>query len=141
MQRAASQFLACLPCLKTLALILARRRAHPCLHARMSCTNGWATHARTTPELRLGGRCTTDYPNGRTARRCTSHGGRPPCTRPDLRCGDLEMDVAALPVSTNSWANSKLATSLNGEEYRSLVGAELRAASDGGAASEFVSSR
>jgi hypothetical protein len=114
MQRAASQFLACLPCLKTLALILARRRAHPCLHARMSCTNGWATHARTSPELRLGGRCTIDYTNGGTVRCCTSHGGRTPYTRLDLRCGDLEMDVAALPVSTRtlSWRQVSMARSI-----------------------------
>lgn len=99
------------------------------------------THARTSLELRLGARCTTDNPNGRTARCCISHGGRPPYTRRDLRCGYLEDGRCSTADEYHLPANSKLATGLNGEEYESLVGADLRAASDGGVASEFVSSQ
>ena len=44
-------------------------------------------------------------------------------------------------IHGHSWANSKLATSLDGEEYQGAIRADLRAASDGGAASEFVGSR
>ena len=63
-----------------------------------------ATHARTSPELGLGARCTTDEPNGRTTRRCTSHGGGPPCTRLDLRCDDLEDGRCAAADGYHSWA-------------------------------------
>jgi hypothetical protein len=130
---------------ETLALILVQRRAHPCLHARMSCTNGWAHLEHccycTSLELRLGARCTTDSSNEKTAPCCTSHGGRPPYTRLDLQRGDFEGGRCSAADGYHSCAKSKLATSLDGEEYQSLVGAELRAASDGGAASEFVSSR
>ena len=96
---------------------------------------------RTRLELRLGARCTTDNLNVRTARCCTSHGGRPPYTRLDLRCNDLEDGRCSTADEYHLPANSKLATGLNGAEYQRLVGADLRAASDGGATSEFVSSR
>ena len=62
----------------------------------------------------------------------------------DEDAGGIELYIVEIVHEELSVAlrmNSKLATGLNGEEYENLVGADLRAASDGGAASEFVSGR
>lgn len=62
-------------------------------------------------------------------------------TRLDLRCNDLQDGRYGADDGYRSCANSKVATSLNGEEDEGFAGADLRAASNGGAASEFVSSQ